>query len=354
MSVDGPVSGSTLVQPFAIGGWAIDQGASTGSGVDAVHVWAQPAGGGSPTFVGAANYYGVRGDIGSIFGAQFTNSGFSMLVNNLAPGTYTLTAYAHSTVTGTFNQARSTTVVIPTSDTRLNIDIPSMLSTVQQPVSIVGWAIDLAAPTGTGVDTVHIYGYPNPGSGAPPVFLGVSSYGSARGDVGAAFGSRFTNSGFTLTAPFLAAGKWRIVAMAHSLVSGQFTGITIKDVFLDPPPGPAMSIDVPGSGALVNHTTAFVVAGWAIDQQAATGTGVDAINIWALPSTGGNWFFVGAGGYGVSRPDVGAAFGSRFTNSGFATFVSGFAPGTYTVLVYARSTVTGTFNQSRSIQVTVY
>jgi hypothetical protein len=113
-----------------------------------------------------------------------------------------------------------------------------------------------------------------------------------------------------------------------------------------------MAVDDPPAGA--TRTQAFPVYGWAIDQGAASGTGVDAINIWAFAVSGsGGPFFAGAGGYGFTRSDVGAAFGARFTNSGYSTYVTGLAPGTYDLVVYARSTVTGTFNQSRVVRVTV-
>jgi hypothetical protein len=57
--------------------------------------------------------------------------------------------------------------------------------------------------------------------------------------------------------------------------------------------------------------------------------------------------FLGAATYGVSRPDVAAAFGSRFLNSGYTLNVTtNLAPGTYTLVVFARSTVTGTFSNA--------
>ena len=41
---------------------------------------------------------------------------------------------------------------------------------------VSGWAVDAAAVDGTsGVSQVHVWAYPNPGSGAPPIFLGSQS-----------------------------------------------------------------------------------------------------------------------------------------------------------------------------------
>jgi hypothetical protein len=75
-----------------VAGWAIDEAAATGTGVDTLHVWAYPASG-SPIFVGAAGYGGARGDIGTAYGPQFTNAGFS-LTGSLPPGSYDLIVYA--------------------------------------------------------------------------------------------------------------------------------------------------------------------------------------------------------------------------------------------------------------------
>jgi hypothetical protein len=116
------------------------------------------------------------------------------------------------------------------------------------------------------------------------------------------------------------------------------------------PDGGAAAIDTPVSGAAVS--TPFVVSGWALDRQGA-GTGVDAVHIWAFPVGGGAPAFLGAAD-SVSRPDVAAAFGDpRFEPSGYTLAVNTFPRGTYTLVVYARSVVTGAFSIVRSVQVVV-
>jgi hypothetical protein len=112
MSIDLPPSGSTVQQPFVASGWAVDLRAVNGIGVDAIHVYAFPVGGGAPVFVGQAATGGVRGDVGALFGSQFTNSGYTLAVAALAPGIYDMGVYAHSTVTGTFNQQQFARVTI--------------------------------------------------------------------------------------------------------------------------------------------------------------------------------------------------------------------------------------------------
>ena len=45
------------------------------------------------------------------------------------------------------------------------LDTPVLGSEVVPPFVVAGWAIDLAAWSGTGVDAVHVWAYPTPGSG---------------------------------------------------------------------------------------------------------------------------------------------------------------------------------------------
>jgi hypothetical protein len=352
MSIDSPANNATVPGPFAVAGWAIDRGAATGSGIDAVHVYAypNPGSGQAAIFLGAATYGSARSDVGGAYGSQFTNSGYGLSSAGLAAGNYQIVAYAHSTVTGTF--ARSASILLqstgPTPAPRMSIDQPRNGAAVAQPFIVGGWAIDAGARSGSGVDVVHVYAYPNPGSGAAPIFLGVSPYGSARSDVGSAFGSQFASSGYNLDVRSLAAGLYQIVVYARSTVTGTFNNSASVSIRVL---NPVMSIDSPGSSASVART--FAVAGWAIDLGAPSGTGVDAVHVWAYPTTGAAAVFAGAATYGASRTDVGAAYGNRFTNSGYNLTVSSLGAGTYDLVVYAHSPLSNTFVTSRVVRVTV-
>jgi hypothetical protein len=114
MALDIPQNGSVTSQNFFVGGWAIDRSASTGVGVDAVHVYAYPNNGtsGTPIFLGVANLGGGRPDIGVAFGNQFINSGYNFLAQGLPPGAYQLVVFSHSTVSGTFNNSRSSYITV--------------------------------------------------------------------------------------------------------------------------------------------------------------------------------------------------------------------------------------------------
>jgi len=103
-----PVSSS-----FTIAGWAIDEAATTGTGIDTVHVWAYPASGANPIFLGIADYGDARPDIGALFGEQFANASYSLDINDLAPGVYDLVVYPHSAVSGDFHGAQVVRVKVP-------------------------------------------------------------------------------------------------------------------------------------------------------------------------------------------------------------------------------------------------
>jgi hypothetical protein len=343
ITVDTPIAGTTVNQPFLIGGWAIDTDATSGPGVDALVVYAVPTGG-PAIFLGNAAYGGSRPDVGALFGAQFTNSGFALSVTGLAPATYQLLLFARSTVTGVFDIGLAVTITV-LSTSRMAVDIPTGGASLTQPFVVAGWAIDTAAGTGTGVDAVAVYAAP-PGGAA--TFLGFATYGGARPDVGALFGAQFTNSGFALVATGLGPGVWDILVFAHSTVTGAFTDSRTVRVVV---PVGQMAVDVPAAGSAVVQP--FLIAGWAFNPSAASGTGVDAVVAYAVPTGGGPVTFLGIATYGTSRPDVGAAFGAQFTNSGYFLSAGGLAPGGWQIQVYARNSITGVFDTARAVNITI-
>jgi hypothetical protein len=110
--IDTPGVQQVVGQPFFLAGWAADLAADGDSGVDTVHVWAYPATGDDPIWIGAATYGGARPDVAAIYGDRFLNSGYGMMVQGLAPGTYDLAVFAYSTVTGGFVPAKTVRVTV--------------------------------------------------------------------------------------------------------------------------------------------------------------------------------------------------------------------------------------------------
>jgi hypothetical protein len=223
MNVDYPAPNSTVAgNAFLISGWAIDQGASSGTGVDAIDVWAYPAGSSTPFYVDAASYGVARPDVAGYVGTQFTNCGFTLVASIPTPGTYDLEIHARSTITGTFNQRTRVrvTVAAAASNPRMWIDVPSVNQTTSQNLTVAGWAIDLGSTAGTGVDAIHVYAVNSAGLA---YFVGAANYGTSRQDIATFAGaSRFAPSGFVLNAP-LAAGDYTLQVFARSTVSNAYT-----------------------------------------------------------------------------------------------------------------------------------
>ena len=111
LSVDSPLNGSVVSSPFAVGGWAFNEAAVTGTGVDAIHVWAYPNNGAAPFFLGAATVGGERPDVAAVFGDQWRYSGFHLIATP-PPGVYDVVVFVHTDVTGTFNNRQVLRVTV--------------------------------------------------------------------------------------------------------------------------------------------------------------------------------------------------------------------------------------------------
>lgn len=161
------------------------------------------------TFWGAATYGAPRPDIGGQYGSQFTNSGFSLVLSNKLAAEYYVETWVHSTVTGNwYLNVITFTAQATQSNPVMAIYTPANNQGVAQPFSVSGYGIDRGATSGTGVDQVSNWYYPNPGSGQAPVGLGPTTYGSSRPDVAATYGSQFLNSGHQKTISTLSAGTY--------------------------------------------------------------------------------------------------------------------------------------------------
>lgn len=357
MTLDAPAAGPVAAS-FSLVGWAMDQNAAPqeNAGIDGFHVWATPASG-VPFFVTAAACCTGRLDVARVYGDRYHFSGFDIPISTLAPGTYTLTVFAHSARSNTFASARSVVVTVaappPPPPPLMSLDAPAAGATVSGTFPIIGWALDPSGPaTGTGIDVIHAWAAP--AGGGPAIFAGQGST-AARPDVAAVYGNRYFSSGFVISAT-LAPGAYTLTVYARSVTSQQFViARSVAITVAAPVSVPRMSVDTPASGATIS--AAFSVQGWALDLGAPSGTGVDAVHVWAtsVPAPGGGGAttqFLAAGSV-ANRPDVGSAFGSRYNTAGFATPLVTLAPGPYQLTVYARSTVTGTFNNATTITVVV-
>jgi Fibronectin type III domain len=358
LAIDFPRPSQLLPPDFLFSGWAADLGATGNSGIDAVHVYAypNPGSGAPPIFLGVASYGSPRGDVAAAFGSRTLNSGYSLPVAALAPGTYDLVAFGHSTVANAFNVAQAVRIrVAPAPSpgaTMLTIDVPGPNASVTGALYVGGWALDLRSTSGTGVSRVDLWAYPSPGSGQMPIYLGMAQYGLARPDVGGIFGSRFTPSGYGATIANLSAGTYDIVAMALSKKTGGWDVSRVRRINVAP--SVFVAIDTPRPNAV--KVGSFNIQGWALDFHSTTNTGVDAVHVWAYknPGSGTAPIFLGSATMNVSRPDVGAAFGARYATAGyFLATPPDLDAGVYDLVLFPHSSITGRFESPSVIRVTV-
>ena len=108
--IDAPTANQIVGDSFVVAGWAADLDAGDGTGIDTVHVWAYPVGGGKPVFLGAADYGGVRPDVAAVYGDRVEGSGYGLRVQGLPLGEYDLAVFAYSTVAGGFLPAKTVRV----------------------------------------------------------------------------------------------------------------------------------------------------------------------------------------------------------------------------------------------------
>jgi hypothetical protein len=106
--------------------------------------------------------------------------------------------------------------------------VPGTVLEAYAPFFLGGWAIDLAAVAGRGVNTVHVWAYP--ATDEAPRFLGAAEYGGTRPDVAALFGTRFTASGYGLVADGLPPGEYRLAVFAWSTARNGFVPARVVSV----------------------------------------------------------------------------------------------------------------------------
>lgn len=273
MAIDVPASGAAAGQPLVVRGWAVDTAVTSGSGIDAVHVYAVPVGG-APVFLGAADYGTPRPDVAQIYGSQFALSGFSLRAPMvLAPGAYTITAYGHSSATGTFNVNHSVAVTLKAPAAPIGtVDTPADNATVAGELGVTGWAVDEA-----GIRDVNIYRSPLPSEGTDLIFIGQAVFSrGARPDVQAGYpaypDSDTAGWGYMVLTNMLPAqgnGSFTIHAYATNF-AGQSTLLGSRRITAanGTSTAPFGSIDTPGQGQTVSGV--IVNFGWALAKPGRT------------------------------------------------------------------------------------
>jgi endonuclease/exonuclease/phosphatase family metal-dependent hydrolase len=111
-----------------------------------------------------------------------------------------------------------------------------------------------------------------------------------------------------------------------------------------------IQVDVPAANAVLPES--FIIGGWMLDFAAKSDPGVAFAHVWLYPASGAAPFFVGEVTHGP-RPDVAAAFGSQFLQSGFSFLVRNIPPGQYWIVMTPWSTLTNGFQYGSAAAVPI-
>ena len=304
-AIDYPTESTPVLGAANARGWALDESAQSGTGVDRVRVFLDGA------QVAEASYGVGRQDISGRFGAQFEPAGWTarLDLHGQAWGRHRLDVRAHSTSNGQETDYVSTLVIAPpVSAPRGALDSPADGATLTDTnVDVRGWALDQVVEQGTGVDRVSVF--------VDDALFSEADYGAPRDDIGTQFGAQFEAVGWIAHVDLrgLSNGKHRIEARAHSVFSDYETAYAASIVITPPPSMPRGSIDTPDGGAVVSGITQ--VEGWALDQASTSGAGVDRVQLYLDGAA------VADARYGLTRQDIGAAYGAEFEKSGWVARV---------------------------------
>lgn len=107
----------------------------------------------------------------------------------------------------------------------MSIEVPPP-GEVTLPFRIAGWAVDLAAREGTGVDQVEVLK-----GGCQGAVIAIATYGIDRPDVGDSFGLQFAPSGWHFVVETMSPGRHLLAARMRSTVAGEFNDC--RSVYVD-------------------------------------------------------------------------------------------------------------------------
>lgn len=382
-AVPGPATGALdtpsdnmtgVTGSIGVTGWALDD-----IEVVRVRILRDPMADEGPGLVaiGTATFVdGSRTDVAGLFPTtpRKTRGGWGYLIltnflPNLGNGTFRIHAYAddadgHTTLLGSRTiTCSNNTAVAPFGA----IDVPDQGAVVSGVINNFGWVLTrgpaLAYPP-FGIVRVLVDG----------VDVGTPSGWTSRADLTALFPAA-TYPGVTNALGVLPIDTTRLTNGLHTIAwvvtanDGRAAGIgsrffTVQnasgpvtaspgDQVVAPTTAPEVVIDTPSADAGFDGPASLRIAGWAIDPAASTGTGVNAIHVWAYPAGGGSPAFLGAATYGMSRPDVAGYFGDRYRDSGFNLSVDSLPTGAYDIAVFAWSTALQAFAPAKVVRIVV-
>lgn len=111
-----------------------------------------------------------------------------------------------------------------------------------------------------------------------------------------------------------------------------------------------VQVDIPAANSVLPGS--FIIGGWMLDFAATSDSGVPFSHVWLYPASGAPPFFVGEVNRGP-RPDVAAAFGLQFLDSGYSFLVRDVPPGQYWIVITPWSSVTNGFQYGSAVAVPI-
>ncbi|HEX4568436.1 MAG TPA: endonuclease/exonuclease/phosphatase family protein, partial [Vicinamibacterales bacterium] len=111
-----------------------------------------------------------------------------------------------------------------------------------------------------------------------------------------------------------------------------------------------VQVDVPAANSVLPES--FIIGGWMLDFAATTDPGVSFSDVWLYPQSGAKAFYIGEVNRGP-RPDVAAAFGPQFLDSGYSFLVRNVPAGAYWIVITPWSTLTNGFQYGSAIAVPI-
>jgi len=253
--IDVPAGGATVSSNgFQVSGWFVDTSAEGWAGADDIQVWLGAMDGGGK-MLAKASFPQSRPDVATALNNPFwASSGYTAFVGSGAvpAGNQTLSVYAHTPSKGwwfkTVNvnvSASAPAATAPSTGTGgtaptvaqgappvLVIETPKgaeIIKTNVQDYAITGYALDPNAQPnqgsqGTGIDRVSVYMDADKDD-AKSVFIGDAELAFDNAAARAAFGERFSASGWRITfkPTRFKAGFHQLFVHAHSVVTGKET-----------------------------------------------------------------------------------------------------------------------------------
>ncbi|HXF51779.1 MAG TPA: PQQ-dependent sugar dehydrogenase [Dehalococcoidia bacterium] len=161
---------------------------------------------------------------------------FDFEVQDLDDGQYELVVYAiPAGDREALEPVRRPIEVDASDDVRVFVDAPKEGETIRMPFLLEGWALDLRAERGTGVERVEVWDGPRESG----TLLGRATYGFYRPDLGKAVGAtRFNSAGFNLMLGDLASGPHALHVYALTRREGWSDPVVVNVVVSDLPRGP--------------------------------------------------------------------------------------------------------------------